>query len=156
MRGRSDYPSIKVVDTTNSPLFRLLPSSISYPASSQTMATTSTTIPCFLLPRLSWSPQVRSPLRSAASTIHVATQPSTTMSYTTRAFSRARNFPTATRVAFGQAAVQQRRPFSATPQRPRDHHFDTLKFVQRLKDEGFTEEQAVAMMKVLGDVVEER
>ncbi|KAH0073930.1 DUF1640-domain-containing protein, partial [Aureobasidium melanogenum] len=30
-----------------------------------------------------------------------------------------------------------------------------LKFVQRLKDEGFTEEQAVAMMKVLSDVVEE-
>ncbi|KAL9079781.1 MAG: hypothetical protein Q9157_001353 [Trypethelium eluteriae] len=37
----------------------------------------------------------------------------------------------------------------------RDHHFDTLKFVQRLKDEGFTEEQAVAMMKVLSDVIEE-
>jgi hypothetical protein len=28
--------------------------------------------------------------------------------------------------------------------------------VQRLQDEGFTEEQAVAMMKVLSDVVEER
>lgn len=48
------------------------------------------------------------------------------------------------------------RGFSATAVRPRDHHFDTLKFVQRLKDEGFTEEQAVAMMKVLGDVIEER
>jgi len=31
-----------------------------------------------------------------------------------------------------------------------------LKFVQRLKDEGFTEEQAEGMMKVLGDVIEER
>jgi hypothetical protein len=50
----------------------------------------------------------------------------------------------------------QMRPFSATPTRPRDHHFDTLKFVQRLKDEGFTEEQAEAMMKVLSDVIEER
>jgi hypothetical protein len=38
----------------------------------------------------------------------------------------------------------------------KDHHFDTLKFVQRLKDEGFTEEQAVAMMRVLSDVIEER
>jgi hypothetical protein len=28
--------------------------------------------------------------------------------------------------------------------------------VQRLKDDGFTEEQAVAMMKVLNDVIEER
>lgn len=37
----------------------------------------------------------------------------------------------------------------------RDHHFDTLKFVQRLKMEGFSEEQAVAMMKVLNDVIQE-
>lgn len=37
----------------------------------------------------------------------------------------------------------------------RDHHFDTLKFVQRLQSEGFTEEQSVAMMKVLNDVIEE-
>ncbi|OMP81387.1 Protein FMP32, mitochondrial [Diplodia seriata] len=48
-----------------------------------------------------------------------------------------------------------RRAFSATAARPKDHHFDTLKFVQRLKDEGLTEEQAVAMMKVLSDVIEE-
>lgn len=48
-----------------------------------------------------------------------------------------------------------RRTFSATPPRPKDHQFDTLKFVQRLQQEGFSEEQAVAMMKVLGDVIEE-
>ncbi|OJD31096.1 uncharacterized protein BKCO1_5200013 [Diplodia corticola] len=48
-----------------------------------------------------------------------------------------------------------RRAFSATAALPKDHHFDTLKFVQRLKDEGLTEEQAVAMMKVLSDVIEE-
>jgi len=47
------------------------------------------------------------------------------------------------------------RPFSTTPSLHRDHHFDTLKFVQRLKDEGFSEDQAVAMMKVLSDVIEE-
>jgi len=47
------------------------------------------------------------------------------------------------------------RTFYSSPKRARDHHFDTLKFVQRLKDEGFTEPQAVAMMKVLGDVIEE-
>lgn len=49
-----------------------------------------------------------------------------------------------------------RRNFSATAYRARDHHFDTLKFVQRLKDEGFTEEQSEAMMRVLSDVIEER
>lgn len=51
---------------------------------------------------------------------------------------------------------QRQQTFTSTPARPRDHHFDTLKFVQRLKDDGFTEEQAVAMMKVLSDVIEER
>lgn len=48
------------------------------------------------------------------------------------------------------------RSFSATAGRAKDHHFDTLKFVQRLKDEGFTEEQAEGMMRVLSDVIEER
>lgn len=48
-----------------------------------------------------------------------------------------------------------RRDFHATPSRQRDHHFDTLKFVQRLKEEGFSEEQAVAMMRVLNDVIQE-
>jgi len=56
---------------------------------------------------------------------------------------------------FGSLPLIARRTFSATTSRARDHHFDTLKFVQRLKDEGFTEDQAVAMMKVLSDVIEE-
>ncbi len=49
-----------------------------------------------------------------------------------------------------------RRAFHASAARRRDHHFDTLKFVQRLQDDGFTEHQSVAMMKVLNDVIEER
>ncbi|PYH40057.1 CCDC90 family protein [Aspergillus saccharolyticus JOP 1030-1] len=48
-----------------------------------------------------------------------------------------------------------RRAFHASASRQRDHHFDTLKFVQRLKAEGFSEEQAVAMMRVLNDIIEE-
>jgi hypothetical protein len=48
-----------------------------------------------------------------------------------------------------------RRAFHASASMSRDHHFDTLKFVQRLKMEGFSEEQAVAMMKVLNDVIQE-
>ena len=47
------------------------------------------------------------------------------------------------------------RPFHTTAPRYRDHHFDTLKFVSRLKEEGFSEEQATAMMRVLSDVIEE-
>lgn len=48
-----------------------------------------------------------------------------------------------------------RRTFHASAVLARDHHFDTLKFVQRLKKEGFSEEQAVAMMRVLNDVIQE-
>lgn len=48
-----------------------------------------------------------------------------------------------------------RRAFHASAIMSHDHHFDTLKFVQRLKMEGFSEEQAVAMMKVLNDVIQE-
>ncbi|KAL8781143.1 MAG: hypothetical protein Q9213_006143 [Squamulea squamosa] len=47
------------------------------------------------------------------------------------------------------------KPFSTTSYLFRDHHFDTLKLVQRLKDEGFSEEQSKAMMLVLSDVIEE-
>ncbi|KAH8848324.1 hypothetical protein MCOR27_003576 [Pyricularia oryzae] len=47
------------------------------------------------------------------------------------------------------------RAFHASPPRRKDHHFDTLKLVQRLQSEGFTETQAEAMMKILNDVIEE-
>ncbi|OAL53245.1 DUF1640-domain-containing protein [Pyrenochaeta sp. DS3sAY3a] len=53
------------------------------------------------------------------------------------------------------SALSTRRAFSATSRQSKDHHYDTLKFVQRLKEEGFTEEQAEGMMKVLSDVIEE-
>ena len=46
--------------------------------------------------------------------------------------------------------------FHTLPPRQRDHHFDTLKLVERLQGEGFTEEQAVAIMNVLSDAIEER
>ncbi|KAI7468692.1 DUF1640-domain-containing protein, partial [Hortaea werneckii] len=46
-------------------------------------------------------------------------------------------------------------PFTTTRPCQKDHHFDTLKFVQRLEAEGFTEAQSAAMMRVLSDVIEE-
>ena len=62
-----------------------------------------------------------------------------------------------TRPAFRVQPFQyHQRAFHATTLHSRDHHFDTLKFVKRLQGEGFTEEQSVAMMKVLNDVIEER
>lgn len=63
----------------------------------------------------------------------------------------------ARQIAAGYAsALELRRNFSATTPQFKDHHFDTLKFIQRLKEEGFTDEQAEGMMRVLGDVIEER
>lgn len=57
--------------------------------------------------------------------------------------------------SFSKDTRTMTRSFSTTPQLLRDHHFDTLKCVQRLKAEGFSEEQSKAMMLVLSDVVEE-
>ncbi|KAH8693539.1 hypothetical protein BGW36DRAFT_207080 [Talaromyces proteolyticus] len=48
-----------------------------------------------------------------------------------------------------------RRAFHASAAMRRSHHFDTLKIVQRLRNEGFSEEQSVALMKVLNDVIQE-
>lgn len=48
------------------------------------------------------------------------------------------------------------RGFHSTAPVLRDHHFDTLKFVQRLQEEGFSEAQSVALMSALSDVIEER
>lgn len=48
-----------------------------------------------------------------------------------------------------------RRAFSSSRQLQKDHHFDTLKFVTRLRAEGFSEAQSAALMRVLSDVIEE-
>lgn len=64
-------------------------------------------------------------------------------------------FPFGFASSFNKDTRTIRRSFSTTPQLLRDHHFDTLKCVQRLKAEGFSEEQSKAMMLVLSDVVEE-
>ncbi|PWW76151.1 DUF1640-domain-containing protein [Tuber magnatum] len=47
------------------------------------------------------------------------------------------------------------REFHVNVRKLRDHHFDTLKFVQRLQEEGFSEEQSVALMRAMSDVIEE-
>jgi hypothetical protein len=110
------------------------------------------TLPRFLLPRLSWQTRSSLPPHTIRT---LSTIPSSNW--------------TSPRASVPQNVNNQRQPkpsilqnpscrraFHATPRQSRDHHFDTLKFVQRLKDDGFTEEQAVAMMKVLSDVIEER
>jgi hypothetical protein len=111
------------------------------------------TLPRFLLPRISWQNSTVHP-----NTIRTLT---TSSSFPTRQKHRSSNDAPrssgtlGSRTSILQKSVQHR-VFHATARQARDHHFDTLKFVQRLREEGFTEAQAVAMMKVLSDVIEER
>jgi hypothetical protein len=123
-----------------------------------------TAIPRFLLPQLSWPARVSRPV--ALSAFEQCRHRSCVASERRAAFPkplspRARTtiqWPkTSSHYASGYAsALELRRNFSATARQSKDHHFDTLKFVQRLKEEGFTEEQAEGMMRVLSDVIEER
>lgn len=119
------------------------------------------TIPRFLLPRFSWTASALESRASSQFTFRAAreqdmlrrglyTRSTVQSSLLGRLVSQSAAGGNITRDG------QNRKTFTSTSRQGRDHHFDTLKFVQRLKDEGFTEEQAVAMMKVLGDVVEER
>ncbi|KFY63511.1 hypothetical protein V496_03907 [Pseudogymnoascus sp. VKM F-4515 (FW-2607)] len=114
-------------------------------------------LPRFLLPQLSWQGRAATAQLPVRGTSLFA-------AYSTDSYGQNRRSTpiTAQRSMFqtkdGANITQKlpiRRAFSSSPMRPRDHHFDTLKFVKRLKDEGFTETQSVAMMKVLSDVIEE-
>lgn len=108
-------------------------------------------LPRFLLPKLSWQ---------AGSTSQHAARPMSSMVASRSPLERRpRTATEAPQKRIPSQVLNQlssRRTFSATARQARDHHFDTLKFVQRLKEEGFTEAQSVAMMKVLSDVIEER
>ena len=128
------------------------------------MAATST-VPRFLLPQTSWNASMlpyRAFMRPLLHTKSSSPHPSRSLSsqalhprqplhilasiHATR--------PTLSHHSSGRILATVR-AFSTTQSRARDHHFDTLKFVQRLKDEGFSEEQSKAMMLVLSDVIEE-
>ncbi|RDW73939.1 hypothetical protein BP5796_07381 [Coleophoma crateriformis] len=113
-------------------------------------------LPRFLLPRLSWqaAPVHRSAIR-ALSTMPAnrSNRPRHTASMAEKTRSHASTISAKSSILGSPA---HRRAFRATARQQRDHHFDTLKFVQRLQEEGFTEAQSVAMMKVLSDVIQER
>ncbi|KAK0731047.1 DUF1640-domain-containing protein [Lasiosphaeris hirsuta] len=127
-------------------------------------------LPRFLLPRLSWTSPLSAtgpsrvltvllqPARDQQRTWQALGRPLHTMSTNRPAGFRRNSTPRGQSVHNSNMAARDlaiRRSFHASTPRRRDHHFDTLKFVQRLEGEGFTEEQSVAMMKVLNDVIEE-
>ena len=114
-------------------------------------------LPRFLLPRLSWQ---AAPVQLLIARV-LSTSPSLPNSTrspeysTSNALIRMRRRASRSKMSILQNPSVHR-AFHATARQARDHHFDTLKFVQRLQEEGFTEAQSVAMMKVLSDVIEER
>ncbi|KAM3452554.1 hypothetical protein MY3296_004443 [Beauveria thailandica] len=111
-------------------------------------AATAEMLPRFLLPRLSWQPAT-APRRLVAAAI-----PPLAARQLQQHNSHARR-PRLSPARSDRSSPILSRAFHASVPRARDHHFDTLKFVKRLRDEGFTEEQSVAMMKALSDVIEE-
>jgi hypothetical protein len=124
-----------------------------------------TAIPRFLLPQNSW--KSTNAFRPVAQNVFEARRHRTSITperCAARPVSSAlqrqhvlRSQDKAVQFAAGYAsALEFRRNFSATAPQFKDHHFDTLKFIQRLKEEGFTDEQAEGMMRVLSDVIEER
>lgn len=133
--------------------------------------TSATAIPRFLLPQLTWkSPSLRPPtvavsksFQAGARPFHHDTPPRVISSL---ASARSRydlstwkslSFPPRFVVSpfLPSPSSSTRKPFSTTRRLARDHHFDTLKFVQHLQDEGFSEDQARAVMLVLSEVIEE-
>jgi Protein of unknown function (DUF1640) len=115
-------------------------------------------LPRYLLPRLSWSaalahPQTLRPLSTLSSSYTYPLKPEESRS--NYFLTRTRPLDTL-RIPRTLQNPSLHRAFHATARQCRDHHFDTLKFVQRLQEEGFSEKQAVAMMRVLSDVIEER
>lgn len=125
------------------------------------MANAVQTLPRFLLPRISWTAPVGKTLATASVG---ATQAGSQRPWQTP-IRRFRTDGSSPRCNVDSAAPNPssilrqpgiRRAFHASAPQRRDHHFDTLKFVQKLQSDGFTEHQSVAMMKVLNDVIQER
>ncbi|KAG6010807.1 hypothetical protein E4U21_004195 [Claviceps maximensis] len=113
-------------------------------------------LPRFLLPRLSWAAPVSASRTARPSIVPQGGNLASRLHHSTTTAVRSRqdsSFPW--RWAPQKSSPILSRTFHATALRRRDHHFDTLKFVKRLQGEGFTEEQSVAMMKVLNGVIEE-
>lgn len=126
-----------------------------------------TILPRFLLPKLSWKqsdPIACSKVRCLKSDFHNASKTAARQHHGSP-FNRQQS----RKLAIHRPSIadqsrnvhrtdqiwQSARQFSTSPAGNRDHHFDTLKFVQRLRSEGFSEDQSKAMMLVLSDVIEE-
>src|SRR3954462_5048476 len=102
---------------------------------------TAQVLPRFLLPRLSWQTaatnrQANRALSTISSKYITPSRPADNL--VNRPFIRKpyNAFPSSKSSILQNPA--HHRAFHATARQSRDHHFDTLKFVQRLQEEGFT------------------
>jgi len=119
--------------------------------------TSGTMLPRFLLPRLSWqtTPIHQNTMRVLSTLPNSHRSPPKKTQRPSAIYSRVPVPQNANPHSRILQNLSHRRAFHVTRRQSRDHHFDTLKFVQRLQEEGFTEAQSTAMMKVLSDVIEE-
>ncbi|KAG9230445.1 hypothetical protein BJ875DRAFT_445022 [Amylocarpus encephaloides] len=120
--------------------------------------TSAQALPRFLLPTLSWRGMAPPPYRAFRTAVcSYNSNPKPHQVALRKPIRRFENIPPRRPRSSNlqYLGTPTHRAFHATARRPRDHHFDTLKFVQILQEEGFTEPQSVAMMKVLSDVIEE-
>lgn len=117
-----------------------------------------------LLPRLSWTASTIRPTVSvipAQQRLPSSTFPqrtTATTAFARTAWASRRNSKKVASLPSSSpllAATALRRTFSASVSRNKDHHFDTLKFVQRLESSGFTREQSTSIMRVLASAIEE-
>lgn len=122
---------------------------------------TERTLPRFLLPQFSWTsasyrPAVRrAPFASACGPLSIGRPSSSSQSRPHRLSPHSRQSTKRLPLRVTVNPPTPYRTFTTTYRLARDHHFDTLKFVQRLQEEGFSEEQAISLMRVLSDVIEE-
>lgn len=113
-----------------------------------------------LLPRLSWTASAIRPTAAASLPAHQrlptpAQRTTATTAFARTAWASRRNV---VKLPSSSALLQPtliHRTFSASASHSKDHHFDTLKFVQRLESSGFTREQSTSIMRVLASVIEE-
>ncbi|KAI9853393.1 MAG: hypothetical protein M1824_001294 [Vezdaea acicularis] len=113
-------------------------------------------LPRFLLPAITWKQAILRPTVSPlAKSFSTSRQPHLSSNPPRHNITSSIHNVHSPRPLIRASSLLTQRPFSSAPHRLRDHHFDTLKFVQRLHDEGFSEEQSVALMRVLSDVIEE-
>ncbi|KJX94849.1 DUF1640-domain-containing protein [Zymoseptoria brevis] len=108
-----------------------------------------------LVPRLSWTASSIRPATTSFARHHTSPQQQQLPSRSTATAAFARNAWASRRASPSSIRHAAACAFSTTAPLKKDHHFDTLKFVQSLEASGFSKAQSESIMRVLDSVIEE-